>query len=131
MKKINIFISYKYEDKAYVDGLKGLLQNPNNQYRHRGISENKDFSDRGAPNIKDYLRGEIRIGDALICLIGKDTHTSEWVIYELEASKSMGKKIVAVRIPNTRGGKPQLLEKWNIPETKWDAREINNALSRT
>lgn len=129
MNKINLFISYKYEDRNFVNSLKGLLQNPNNLYRHRGISENMDFRDRGSLAIKDYLKGEIRDCDALICLIGQDTHTSEWISYELEVAKSIGKKIVAVRIPQTSGGLPYLLKAWGISEINWDSKKINDALS--
>ena len=42
---------------------------------------------------------------------------------------SLGKKIIAVRIPNTKGGLPAFLKSWGINEVKWNSREINNALS--
>ncbi|TFF92876.1 MAG: TIR domain-containing protein [Promethearchaeota archaeon] len=127
---IDIFLSYKEEDNQYVNGLRGLLQNPNNKYRHRGKIAYKNYRNKGKFVIKKYLKDEIRKCDALICIVGNDTHTSEWVLYELQVAKSFGKKIVAVRIKGTNGGRPRVLDAWKIPDTNWNATNINNELSK-
>ncbi|MFX1498370.1 MAG: TIR domain-containing protein [Promethearchaeota archaeon] len=129
MIKIRIFISYKYEDYEYANGLEGLLKNPNNIYRHSPKREKEDMRENGEEAVRSYLIGLIRDCDALVCLIGRNTHNATGVMYELEAAKSLGKKIIAVRIPNTFGGLPKLLKSWGIIEIEWNALKINNSLS--
>lgn len=127
---IKVFISYKWEDKKYANGLDGLLNNPNNDYRHLTEREREDLRYKGESSVKDYLKDKIRDRDAIICLIGNNTHNSTGVKYELQVAKSLGKKIIGVRIPQTKGSLPPLLKKWGIKETPWNSREINDVLSR-
>jgi len=126
---MNIFLSYKWEDRSYVNGLAGLLQNPNNQYRHIPLNEREDYRNKGRDAVKNYLKGLINECDAIICLVGENTHTSEWVSYEMEVGRSLNKKILAVRIKGSKGGLPAQLRSWGIQETNWDSQLINNALS--
>lgn len=130
MIKIQVFLSYKWEDKKYADSLKGYLNNPNNNYRHISISERDDFRNKGKNFIRDYLKGIIGECDALVCLIGKDTHSSDWVLYELDVATSQRKQIVPVRIPNTTGGLPKLINDRQIKIVEWDSKKINDALSK-
>ncbi len=128
MIKIQVFLSYKWEDKTYADGMDGLLKNPNNRYRHLTDRERQDLRNKGESIWKKYLRDKIRDCDALICLIGKDTHKATGVIYELSVATSLSVKIIPVRIPNTYGGAPNIISKLKI--LNWNAREINDELSR-
>ncbi len=128
MIKIQVFLSYKWEDKEYADGMDGLLRNPNNKYRHLTDRERQDLRARGENLWKNYLRDKIKGCDALICLIGQDTHNATGVIYELSVASSLGIKIIPVRIPKTYRGVPKIISKLKI--LNWDAREINDELSR-
>ncbi len=129
MIKIKIFISYKFEDYEYANGIEGLLKNPNNQYRHSTKREKEDRRNKGEVAVKHYLNGIIRECNALICLIGNNTHNSMWVRYELEVAKSLGIKVIPVRIPRSSGGLPNLLKAWGLTEVRWNAKDINNKLS--
>ena len=84
---------------------------------------------KGEKTVKNYLKGIISDCSALICLIGDDTHNATGVKYELEVAKSLGKKIIAIRIPRTAGGLPHSLKSWDISEISWDAKKINDKLS--
>ena len=128
MIKIQVFLSYKWEDKNYADGMNGLLRNPNNKYRHLTDRERQDLRNKGENVWKKYLMDKIRDCEALICLIGQDTYNATGVIYELSVASSSGIKIIPVRIPKTYGGVPEIISKLNI--LNWDAREINDELSR-
>ena len=44
-------------------------------------------------------------------------------------AKSLGKQIIAVRIPQTTGGLPNIFKSWNIQEIKWNMKLINDKLS--
>ena len=128
MRKIIVFLSYKWEDKSYADGMDGLLKNPNNQYRHLTDREREDLRSQGENIWKSYLRNKIKNCDALICLIGQDTHNAKGVIYELEIANSIGIKIIPVRISGTTGAAPNILRQNKT--LNWNAKEINNELSR-
>lgn len=123
-----LFLSYKWEDRNYVNELDGLLNNPTNQYRHDTNREKKDLRYKGEKKWKSYIRGMIRECDALICLIGKDTHSAPGVKYELEVAISLKKKIIPLRIPGTSSGTPPLISDLDI--INWDTQEINDELSR-
>ena len=127
---VQVFLSYKWEDKKFADGLKGYLKNPNNKYQHIKITERKDYRTRGKNSIKKYLKDIIGSCKALVCLIGQNTHNSQWVGYELDIANSQGKKIIPVRINNTTGGAPNLIKERNLELIKWDSKEINEALSK-
>ncbi|MBA7663569.1 hypothetical protein ES703_71614 [subsurface metagenome] len=128
--KMKVFLSYKWEDRESANRINGLLNNPNNRYRHLTEREQQDQRNKGEIAVKNYLKGIISECSALLCLVGNDTQNASGVRYELEVARSLGKKIVAVRIPNTTGGLPSLLRSWGISETKWNAKNINDALSR-
>ena len=128
MSKIKFFLSYKWEDRESANGLEGLLKNPNNKYKHFTEREQKDMRNKGENAVKNYLKGIIQDCDALIWLIGNDTHNATGVRYELEVAKSLGKKIIAVRIPQTTAGLPYLLRSWGIAEVKWSAKDIEKSL---
>ena len=128
MIKIQVFLSYKWEDKNYADGMNGLLRNPNNRYRHLTDRERQDLRNKGENAWKKYLMDKIRDCEALICLIGQDTYNATGVIYELSVASSLTIKIIPVRIPKTYGGVPKIINKLKI--LNWDAREINDELSR-
>ena len=107
---IKVFISYRWGDRDHANGLEGLLHNPNNQYRHVTIRERENYKNKGINAIKMYLKGLIGDCDALICLIGNNTHNSDWVRYELDVANSQRKKIIPVRIANTTGGTPHIIK---------------------
>lgn len=125
---MQIFISYKWEDRDWYNGLKGLLRNPNNIYQHIVQDEREDLRAKGDNTVRTHLKRIIGSCNAVICLVGQDTHSSEWVQYELEVATSLQEKIIAVRIPNTTGGVPKLIQNRGIPIIEWDARMINNSL---
>ncbi len=126
---IKIFLSYKWEDRESANGLEGLLNNPNNKYQHITEREHIDIRNKGENAVKNYLKGIISDCSALICLIGYDTHNATGVNYELEVARSLRKKVIPVRIPQTTGGLPHLLKAWGIAEISWDAKKINDKLS--
>ena len=126
-----VFISYKWEDKEFADGLMGTFLNPNNEYRHVPYSEREDYRQQGENEIKVYLRGLVNECHSLICIVGENTHSSRWVRYELDVANSQNKKIVPVRIPNTTGGPPKLIKDRDINIVEWNSRLINDALSRS
>jgi hypothetical protein len=104
---MRLFLSYKWEDRAYLNGFTGLLNNSNNNYRHIGIHERANLHDQPEEVWKPEIRALMDGCDALICLIGQDTHSATGVKYELEVAISWEKLIIPIRIPNTNSGLPK------------------------
>ncbi len=92
--KIQIFISYKWEDNSYFNGMKGLLSNPNNKYIHSILAEREDLRNRGENVVKSELKEKIRNCNRVICLVGEDTQSSKWVQWELVLQHLKIKKLL-------------------------------------
>jgi hypothetical protein len=125
---MKLFLSYKWEDRANLDGFAGMLNNKNNNYRHIGVHERSNLHGASEEVWKPEIRALMDSCDALICLVGQDTHNATGVKYELEVAISWPLPIIPVRIPNTNGGLPPLIQ--NVSIINWDAQEVNNELSR-
>jgi hypothetical protein len=102
----SIFISYVYEDKKHRDNVERWctteLLGPNRVT----ITEFADFRSQGERAIENHLKPRIRGAATVLCLVGENTHNSEWVKYELDVATSFNKRIYLARIPNTRGAAP-------------------------
>ncbi len=123
-----LFLSFHYEDRDQVNGLRLMAHNPNLEF---------DFSDvsvRAAINSDEssYLRATIakKIGgcSVLVCLIGNGTAWREWVEWELEKARSLGKGLCGVRLKGSRGAAPDLLRRTGAPVANWDQNEIVAAI---
>ncbi len=55
---------------------------------------------------------------AIAVLVGKDTHNHDWIDWEVKKAKKRTKKIFCIRIPNTKGGVPPILNDYAIIEFK-------------
>lgn len=112
-----IFISHVYEDSKYIEKMKkwsknGLL----NGYVLTFETEDKRID--GEKAIKEYLKKKIEDAAIILVLIGNDTHNHDWIKVEVELANNFNKEICCVRIPNTTGGKPDILKKFE--ELKFD-----------
>jgi hypothetical protein len=103
----SIFLSYVYEDKRYGDDIKrwcdaGLLGR-----QYVTITEGQDLRQLGDTVIQNHLRERIRGSAVVLTLVGDDTHDREWVRKELAMATSLGKVVLLMGIPGTRGAAPE------------------------
>ncbi len=124
---MNIFISYKYENKENLDDLKSFMLNPQPNFGHYPIMERDDVRDQGKEEIKKYLRPLLRKAELLICLVGNDTYSSQWVNYEINVAKSQKKPVIPVRISGTSGGIPSPIK--DLSEIKFNRKAIQDAIN--
>lgn len=103
----SIFVSYVYEDKRHRDNVARWFANEAVGPNRVMITEASDRRAYGESAIKEYLRPLIRGSAAVLCLIGDNSHNSNWVRYELDVATSLNKWIVLARIPGTTGAAPQ------------------------
>jgi hypothetical protein len=113
----SIFISHVYEDRNWINNIKdwGVT-------RKLGIvvitHEMEDKRILGRDAIKSYLKSKIEGISLLLVLIGQNTHNHDWITVEVELANSYHKKIVCLRIPNTKGNVPPILNNYPIIDFK-------------
>jgi hypothetical protein len=122
----SIFISHVFEDNKYVENMKKWSNNGQlNDYVLTFETEDKRID--GEKAIKEYLKKKIEGAAIVLVLIGNDTHNHDWIKVEVELANNFNKKICCVRIPNTTGGKPDILNKFE--ELKFDPSYILKKLN--
>lgn len=99
MAKNSIFISYDYDnDKNYKNLL--LAWGANDQFDFSFYDESVDVSVESddAAAIKRVISQRINSSDVFLCIIGKQTHKSGWITWEINKAVELKKKIVGVKI---------------------------------
>ena len=102
----SIFVSYVYEDKRHRDNVERWFADNTFGPERVMITESEDLRPLGERAIENHLKPKLRGAAAVLCLIGQNTHNSDWVKYELDVATSCGKKIVLARIQGTTGAAP-------------------------
>lgn len=100
-----LFVSYKADDegKMYKNLLVAWSKNDNGFFdiKFDDSSVGVSINSVNADYIKKVIKGKISESPTFLCLIGKDTHKSDWVTWEIEKAIELKKKIVAVKIDNS------------------------------
>ena len=109
----SIFISYVYEDNKWLKKMlkwekKGLLKG------YKITHETEDKRHEGKKAIKDHLKDKIKGCSILLVLIGNDSHNHDWIKAEIELANNYRKKICCVRIPDTNGSAPSILNNYEL-----------------
>ena len=97
MSTLNIFVSFEF-DKDY--GLKNNFYEQAKeltQHRIRNCSLHESYPD---DEWKRKALEAIEVCDAVVVLIGEDTHNAPGVIVETDIARSLGKPIIQVRPQN-------------------------------
>lgn len=128
----NVFVSHVHADDAQVTALTTLLSNHKYDVRNSSI----DSSNPNDANNEDYIKYQIlapRIDwcGAMIVLISPETHTSDWVNWEIEYAFQQDKQIVGVWCPGaTDADKPEALERLGDGTVvSWRGEQIISALN--
>jgi hypothetical protein len=134
----HVFISHHHADDSVVDKLTSLLSRKGYDIRNSSIRAkpaNQQKLDRGLVKpgvIQRLLRRKISWASTVVVLIGKDTHSRNWVNWEIEQANKQGKRIVGVY---ERGGTesdiPSALERYASAIVGWDSNCIIDAIDGT
>ena len=101
-KRRHVFISHHHADDALVDSLTKLLSGRGFEIRNSSIRAkpaNQDRLDKGMvkeATIRRLLRMKMSWASTVVVLIGKETHSRDWVNWEIEKANSLGKRIIGV-----------------------------------
>lgn len=129
-----VFISYDHDDQQSKRDFESIRLNPNNLiffldnslnepvYNNYGHVNRRMPRDSASKEIRSTIQAKLEQSSKLLVLIGKDTHSSEWVKWEIETFKKIKKKpnILFMRVKgNYLAGLPNnasehTLENWNM-----------------
>src|SRR3990167_6335302 len=99
MAKKKTFISYDYDnDKHYKNLLLAWDANSEFDFSFYDQSVDVDVDSTDPAAIKRVISQRINNSTYFLCLIGKDTHRSDWVKWEINKAVELKKKLVAVKI---------------------------------
>ena len=129
----NVFISHRHEDDAGLKDLKGLVAQHGLICRDYSITADNPNNAHNEQYIKqDILGPRIRQSGCLIVYVSDKTRHSEWVAWEIEYAKKLGKRVVGVW---TRGDRncelPTALERHADALVGWNGESITDAIGGT
>jgi len=131
MAKKKVFISYDYDnDKHYKNLL--LAWNANKEFDFSLYDQSVDVSvdSTDAAAIKRVISTKINNSTYFLCIIGKHTHKSNWVAWEINKAVELKKKIVAVKTAKDNEAPSEILgvgAEWALSFT---FESIKNAIDR-
>ncbi|WP_240740702.1 TIR domain-containing protein [Macrococcoides bohemicum] len=101
-----VFISYRADNEGtqYKKLLVAWSLNPHRNFfdfKFEDQSIGTSINSTDAYYIKSRIKDKIDSSDKIICLVGENTSTSDWVNWELEYAHSLGKPIAAIKIKNS------------------------------
>ena len=129
----NVFISHVHEDDEVLPEFKELLGKNGYEIRDASIDSSKPNDAKNPEYIKSQiLAPRIQWASVVVVLISPDTHTSEYVNWEIEYAAKQGKKIVGVFV---RGGMdsdvPEALELYGDGDAcGWNAESVIDAIEK-
>lgn len=102
MAKRKIFISYDYDnDRNYKNILLAWDKNQDFDFGFSDQSADVSIDSNDAAAIKRAISAKISDATCFLGLVGKLTHTSKWVAWEISKAVELRKKIVGVKIEPT------------------------------
>jgi len=122
----NVFISFHNEDEQQVNLLRIQAKRENTDLEFRDYSVKEPVE-----QWRQHVREKIEATTATIVMIGPDTASRKNVLYEIETSYALGKKVIGVRISRERNDPiPEPLIRNKAPVVNWTLKEIQEELDR-
>lgn len=97
-----LFVSYRADEEGakYKNMLVAWSKNDNGHFdiKFEDTSVGVSINSEDANYIKRRIKEKISESKTVLVLIGKETHKSEWVEWEIDKALELNKKVVAVKI---------------------------------
>jgi hypothetical protein len=98
MAKKTIFISYDYDyDKHWKNLLVAWDKNGEFDFTFYDASVDVSVNSTDAAAIKRVISARIKGATRFLCIVGKHTHKSAWVNWEIEKAVELKRKLIAVK----------------------------------
>jgi MTH538 TIR-like domain (DUF1863) len=95
-----VFLSFKMEDKKQVDGVRLLSWHEHVGLEFYDESVRTAYKSENAPYVRSRIREKITRSSVTVGLLGRNTHLSEWVDWELATSLELRKTVILMGLPN-------------------------------
>lgn len=126
----DVFISHHSKDEEHLHKMKELLEKKGYSIRNSSITSDKPNNASSENYIKTMLSSRIRWASVCVVLVGPETHSREWVEWEIEYAHKHGKRIVGVYCHGgTEADVPEALNKYGAALVPWNADGIMKAIS--
>lgn len=98
MAKKKLFISYDYDNDRHYKNLL-LTWDANREFDFGFSDQSADvlIDSTNATAIKRAISAKINDATYFLCIVGKKTHTSKWVVWEIGKAVELKKRIVVVK----------------------------------
>ena len=124
-----VFLSFTSENLEQVPGFRLLAKNPNYDLDLYDESIKIAINSTNADYIKRVISEKITRASVTLCLIGRSTHESKWIDWELEKSKESGNKIIAMGLKEIdRAVLPKLIKESGVSFHHWNPSNLSNIL---
>jgi hypothetical protein len=120
----NVFLSFSMEDKDLVELFRGQAKNKRLDLEFRDYSIKEPFDYQWKTNCERVMR----MCSATMVLIGRDTHKSSAVDWEINKTIELGKGLMAVRLLPTSVTVPASLTKFKVTPVSWNFEAIMSGL---
>ncbi len=97
----NTFLSFDYDDIDDVNLLRGQVKNEKSEIEFIDRSVKDPINSKRAEYIKQKIVERIRQCTQTVVYITENTHSSDWVKWEVEKSLELGKRVIAVHKGDT------------------------------
>ncbi|WP_081612710.1 TIR domain-containing protein [Methylobacterium sp. 88A] len=97
LHQYRLFISHKWKySEGYDRIIQFLTAAPNFEYRNYSVPEHKAFVGLSTPRLAEQLKNQIRPVQCVIILGGMYVSYSDWIQYEINYAKELGKPILGI-----------------------------------
>ena len=127
----NVFISHVHEDDGTLQELKQLLETNGYGIRDGSIDSSKPNDAKNPDYIKtEILAPRIQWAGTMVVLVSPQTHTSNWVEWEIEYAQKHDKRIIGVWAQGAQDSDlPENLEKYADAVVGWQADRVIDAIN--
>lgn len=127
----NVFISHHHKDDAGITAFCDLLAGKDYAIRNSSIRVKQSNTERlekklvSDDTIRRLIKMKMAWAGTVVVLIGNDTHSRDWVNWEIEEANRQGKRIIGVFMQGTRDSDiPESLEKYGDGLVGWNSEKI-------
>lgn len=119
-----VFLIFATEDKSLADQFRKKAQDDRLPFAFRDYSMKHIIDHPWKPQAEKIIRDSATI----LCLVGRRTHQSEPVNWEIQKSIELGKPVVALYLVDDQVPIPRALRENSITPVRWELGEIIRAL---
>jgi hypothetical protein len=126
----NVFISYRFRDAAVARTVRNFFQAQGGKCEGRAVFGDTDVTEGGESAIRNEVNRIVQECEAVLVVVGDDSHNAPWIDHEVELARSIPLPIVAVQLPGTTGGVPARIRgAADIPFVEWSQDALCEALN--